>query len=365
MSRFKKGSPYSFYLHRLPKVNATVSVLDVDKASSDFVDFLDDIQRLASEYEKANDTDEERQPIISTILTLKLQADLGIHDVADLSPIYEKLIQTWIVPLSRRLPSRVRIALERLLRDLAGQICLASYASRIDWRLGGKEEQDQSENLEADALFVLPVRRRASAASLGEGKERSGSDTVSSLPPATSKLSDDAAFMSSSAFGALPTPEPTPSLRSRSSVSSLAGSEDSASQRLRAYASLTPQSALPAKTLGLLGHWQVGVDPAMYDWESVQQATVTVDEPRRRQHPRAEKRRKRQRENTVEQSSQPTPKPLGASQPQHGEDTQGMQGSSQQTERVVTMSQVEPGKFGGRGARLRNPKVKARPAGFK
>lgn len=282
----------------------------------------------------------------------------------ELSSIYQDLILIWIVPLSRRIPSRTRVALEKVLRDMAGQICLASYAMRTT---KGEEDQNETESLEAGVRFVLPVRRRLSATNLGKGKERA--DAVSSPPPASLQMSEDAGFMPPSPFAALPTPEPTPSLRSRSSVSSLAGSEDPASQRLRAYASLTPQPVLPTKMSNLLGHWQVGVDPAKYDWEAAQQATVTEDESedesQARLRQRAEKRRKRQRENTVGPSSQPTPKRLGGNQPRQGQTTRDTQGSSQQTERVVTMSQVEPGKFGGRHAKNKKVKVKARPAGFK
>lgn len=345
----------------------SVSIINLDKASGDFVDFLDDIKRLISELEKDNDTDEGRQLIVSTILTPTLQAGLGIRDTAELSSIYETLIQTWIVPLSRRVPGRVRIALEKLLRDMAGQICLASYAMRIDLGTTGEEDKNQPENLEAGKRFALPVRRRTSATNLGKGKERA--DPVSSPAPGSSQISEDAGSMASTAFAALPTPEPTPSLRSRSSVTSLAGSEDPASQRLRAYASLAPQPALPTKMSNLLGHWQVGVDPAKYDWEAAQQASVSEDESedesQTRLRQRANRRRKRQRENTVGPSSQPTPKRLGGSQAQQGQNSRDTQGSSQQTEGVVTMSQVEPGKFGGRHARAKKAKVKARPAGFK
>ena len=341
-------------------------MLDLDKASGDFVDFLDDIRRLASEQEDSNDNDEGRQLMVATILTPKLQAGLGFRDT-ELSSIYETLIQTWIVPMSRQLPSRVRIALEKTLRDIAGQICLASYAMRIEMGSKGKEERDQSENWEAGARFELPVRRRTSRTSLGKGKERS--DAVPSSPPVSSQMSEDAGILPSSVLAALPTPEPTPSLRSRGSVSSLASSEDPASQRLRAYASLTPQPALPAKLSNLLGHWQVGADPAKYEWEAVHQATVIEDESedelQKMQRQREEKRQKRQRQSTVGPSSQPMSKRLGVSQPQQAQDTQDMQGSSQQTQRAVTMSQVEPGKFGGRHAKKMKSKDKTRPAGFK
>ena len=350
-------------------MDESVTVLDLEKASGDFVDFLDDIKRLASEHENGDDNDGGRQSMVSTILTPKLQASLGFRDSAELHSIYEHLIQTWIIPMSRQIPGRVRIAMEKILRDMAGQICLASYALRIDMGSGGQEEEDQSENLEAGAQFTLPVRRRTSATSLGKGKGKERSDTVPSPPRVSSQMSEDASFMPPSALPALPTPEPTPSLRSGSSVASLTNSEDAASQRLRAYASLTPQPALPTKMANLLGHWQVGVDPAKYDWEAAYQANVpedeSGDESQKKQQQRAAKRRKKQGESTVGPSTQPTLQRLGDSQPQQGQIPHDMQSSSQQTEGAVTMSQVEPGKFGGRHAKNKKWKVKGRPAGFK
>lgn len=359
-------------------IDARVPVSDLYKASVDFVDFLDDMKRLTSENEDAKKNDEGRRLTVASILTPTLQAGLGFHDTSVLSSVYETLLQTWLVPMSRQIPGRVRIALEKTLRDMAGQLCLASYAMRVEVGSGGNEEKDQSENWEAGAQFVLPVRRRTSATSLGKGKERL--DAVPSTPPVSSQISEDAGVMSSSAVAALPTPEPTPSLRSRSSVSSLASSEDPASQRLRAYASLTPQPALPAKLSNLLGAWQVGGDPANYDWEAAHQAAVTEDESedesQKMQRERAKKKqKKKQTESAIESSSQPTSNRLAASQPRRAQDTQDVQqassSSQQQTERTVavTMSQVEPGKFGGRHGHAKvNKKLKdrpPRPAGFK
>ena len=368
----QKCSPCSFFFYRLRTGSASVSILDLDKASGDFVDFLDDIRRLTSEYQDANDTGEGRQLAVSTILVPPLQAGLGFRGTAELSSIYENLIQTWIVPLSRQMPGRVRIALEKLLRDLAGQICLASHAMRVDVEKKGEDEAPQPENVDTGARFVLPVRRRGSATSLGKGKgKEQRSDAVSSPLPASSQISEDAGFMPSSASAALPTPEPTPSLRSRSSLSSLTGSGYRAGQRLQAYASLTSQPALPMGTHTLLGHWQTGVDPASYDWEAAQRATVTEnesgDESQKRQgRGGAETRRKRPRDGDAGPSSQPTPKRLGVSQPQPSQTGPSLQGSSQPTERGVIMSQVEPGKFGGRHAKGKKKiHVRPRPAGFK
>ena len=353
------GQPY-----RLRMVDGHVSVLDLDQASGDFVDFLDDIKRLNSENEIGNEIEKRRPLTVSTILTPKLHAGLGFHDTAELSTIYQDLIQACIVPMSRQIPSRVRIGLEKLLRDLAGQFCLASYAVHIDLMKKRTEEEDRPEDLEAGAPFVLPVRRRASVSSSGKGKERL--DAVSSPPPASSHMSEDTGFMPASSLAALPTPEPTPSLRSRSSISSLAGSEGPASQRLRAYASLLPVSALPLKVSDNVGQWQLDGDPAMYDYEATQQVTVTEaaseDVSQKKERQRAEKRRKRQRESTVGPPSSPPRKKLGGSQP---EDTQDLQCSSQQTEKAVTMSQIEPGRFGGRHVKSKKMKGKAKPAGFK
>ena len=349
-------------------MNARISILDIDKASGDFVDFLDDIKRITSGHDNGNNTDEGGQSVVSNILTPMMQMGLGIRDTAELASIHESLMQIWIVPLSRRIPDRVRIASERLFRDLAGQIGLASHAMHIDSRRTGEEDENQSESLDSGVPFELPVRRRISATNLGKGKERA--DVVSSAPPASSQMSEDAGIMPPPAVAPLPTPEPTPSLRSRSSVSSLVpGSVDPMIERLRGYANLTPIPALPAKLSNMLGHWQIRVDPAESDWQATQQAAATEDESENesqtRLRRRAEKQRKRQREDSVGPSSQPMRNPLGGSQPHQGQDTRDRHSSSQQTEKAVTMSQVEPGKFGGRQSTGKKLKVKARPAGVK
>ena len=356
-------------VYRFRIENARVSVLDLDEASGNFVDFIDGVRRLTLEYESGNDQDVGKKLAVSSMLTPKLRVALGISDNVDLSSIYEDLIQTWIVSLSRQVPARVRIALEKILRDVAGQICLASYAMRIDSGPKDKDVNDQPDSLGASAGFVLPVRRRTSASDLGKGKERS--DAVSSLPQASSQMTENTESMPQPATAALPTPEPTPSLRSRSSVSSLINSEDPASERLRVYASLAPQSSLPAKLSNLHGQWQLGSDPSQFDGGAAVQAAIGEGqgegeaESQTRQRQRLGKQRKRQRESSVGPSSQPEPSRLWESQPQQGQDTQDAQGSSQRTLRAVTRSQVEPGKFGGRHTKGKKLKVKARPAGFK
>ena len=346
-------------------------MLDLDKAASEFVDFLDDIRRLATEYDDGGNAEESRQLMVSSILTPKLEAGLGIRDAAALSLIYEHLVQTWIGQLPRQIPGRVRIASERALRDVAGQICLASFAMRINSGARDKNENDQPDPTEASAPYVLPVRKRNSSMDFGKGKERS--DAVPSPSPASSPTSKDVGSIPPSTFAASPTPGSTPSLRSVSSVSSLTSSEDPATQRLRAYASLAPQPSLPPILTDLLGQWQVGSDPTEYDWVAAHPFDAFEDESednvqkkqRQQSEERRKKRLKRQNASTIEPSSQPEARPLVRSQPQQDQYTQNMQGSSQQTERAVTMSQVELGKFGGRLAKNKKLKIKDRPAGFK
>ena len=341
-------------LHRV--LNTTISVVDIDKATANFTEFLEDASRIEDE-EPKEDIGESKRVVFSNISTHPMRNVLGLGDRIQLSTVYDSFIKAWIAPLSRSIPGRARIALEKLLRDLAAQICLASYEMRVVRETDFDEEAPPGDGTGAGAEFVLPVRRRVSATSLRKGEELAAR---SSSPLASSQISQDVGFLPSSPLRALPTPEPTPSLRSKSS--SLAAAEDPASLRLKAYASLAPQPALPIKMSNLLNHWEVGADPANYDWEAAQQAFNDEDESeneaRAKQRQRSERRRKRQRQETIGASSQPPPKRLGGSQPQVAQETQG---SSQPVDSMAIASQIEPGRFRGRA---KPKKKKKRTGGF-
>lgn len=345
--------------YRFDSKSAKTSIPDLDKASLDFTDFLEDVSKITFDDEDEMELGEDTTPVVSTILTPSLKESFALPNDTKISEVCDSLVGTWISPLSSNIPSRSRVALERSLREIAAQICLASYAVRYGFIVGEDEDLPQEKTLETGAQFTLPVRRRVSATNLRKGKEPVAR---SSSPPAFSQISEDVGFLPSTPLRALPTPEPTPSLHSRSSFSSLARSEDPASLRLQAYASLAPQPALPNKLLNLLGQWETGADPAKYNWGTAQQEAFsedeTEDESRAKQRQRAERRRKRQRMDTVGPSSQPPPKRLGGSQPQQMQDTQE---TSQTSERMVaTTSQVEPGPFGGRRTKAK----KKRRGGF-
>ena len=152
----------------------------------------------------------------------------------------------------------------------------------------------------------------------------------SSSPLVSTQISEDTGFLPPSRpqfqplVPTLPTPEMTPSLRSRSSVSSLeAAAEDAASTRLGILASLTPQAALPVCAANILRHWTEGMNPADYDWETSQSSILAgdqgpghvEDETTAKKRKRLKKRPKRSRENTLGSSSQPRPLRVGESQP--------------------------------------------------
>ena len=340
-------------------LNTTISVVDVDKSSADFIQLVEDISRVKDEGSEG-EIGESKQAIVSSVSTPWMRNALKLGDRVQLSTVYDTLIEDWIASLSRGTPGRARIVLEKLLRNLAANISLAGYGMRVVKEVDLSEEAPPGDATVAGAKFVLPIRRMVSASSLKKGKEPAAR---SSSPLASSQIPLDVGFRPSSPFRTLPTPEPTPSLRSKSSASSLAAAEDPASARLKAYASLAPQPALPIKMSNLLDHWEVGVDPTNYNWEAAQQAFNDEDqienEAQAEQRQRAQRRRKRQRQDTFGASSQPPSKRLGGSQPQLAQETQF---SSQPTESMIIASQIEPGPFGGRLAKPKKKKKKKQRA---
>ena len=217
------------------------------------------------------------------VLTALIQNELGFSSGSKLPHIYSTLSYSYISSLSRDIPAQVRITLDRTLRDIAAQLCLAAHACRLpppslDHDLNAPH-QDAEDT--PDLTFSLPVRRKASASSVstrkGKGKGKVVPSPSLSGPP--SHASEGTERIRSSAHRlTLPTPDPTPSIRTQSSASSLTSAEDAASQRLRALVSMTPQPALPNQLTEILDRWTVGSDPNSCCWTTTQQAqTVTTD----------------------------------------------------------------------------------------
>ena len=332
-----------------------ISVVDIDKAAADFTDLLGDIAGIASGEDK-NANDEGKRLHISNVLTQSLMTALGLREPFQLSDVYDSLIKAWIAPLPSSILGRTRIALEKILRDLVMQISFSSYNVRMNQVSTVDKQGAHGDRTDSRPPFTLPVRRRVSVTNLEKNKE----------PVATSSLALGSSHASEGDLSLRPSPPPAQLIsesmqpqRKGGPASSLVESEDIASLRLKALASLKPQPALPTRMSNLLNQWDLGADPAAYDWEAAQQAfnigEESEDEAQTKQHRRVEKRRMQQRPDMTMPSSQPPPKRASGSQPQSAHETQG---SSQQTQDMVIQSQVEPGRFGGRSDQVKRPKRK-------
>ncbi|KAL8944859.1 MAG: hypothetical protein Q9216_000149 [Gyalolechia sp. 2 TL-2023] len=281
-----------------------------------------------------------------SISTFRL--DAGILKLGDsLSRTYDALILPWVSSLAARIPGRVRTRTERLVRCIAAELQLASCGLRLRLKEGDQlGEESQNIAIGGRTTFTLAVRstldfsndpRRPKGKAVGQASGEAEASPISEhryhMPPVN-----------------LPTPEPTPSVNSQASSSTLGGTEDLASVRLRSLASLASQPPLPAAMMGILSHWPVGQSPDDYNWETSKVVFEHDDKPEEgEERARVKKRQRRHRlpteqsENAVVPPSQLLIPRLAASQVERPSD---LQYSSQPT--LATGSQPQPGRFGGR-----------------
>lgn len=347
--------------NRFGLLDSEVLLSDVDNASAKLQDFSMSIDRIIAEAEEKGSVDSvpSRSRTV-VLLTKELSSALFKHmdegelgSVVDLSDAYEQLLQSWISPLTSSVPGKVRIGVEKCLRKIAAQLSFASIGVRLGPRPGETDQVDGRHAMNLAALN-LPVREKGMTtenSERGKGKSR---ETSASPRPMLS-LPQGGGLMRHSRLleAALPTPGPTASLHCHSSISSQDHPENAACESLRSLTSLTAQAPLPASLSSLLSHWAVGMDPANYDWDATRRALATVsdtegtgDEAQVKRRQRMERRLKRQRQDTVDTSSQPQAVGRWDSQP---EPVGATQGSSQVTEGLIfPMSQVEPGRYGSR-----------------
>ncbi|KAK0514439.1 hypothetical protein JMJ35_003056 [Cladonia borealis] len=340
--RFELDDGLSDTLSRI--ANTGISVFDIDKAAAGLIDFLGDIAMIPSGESKENANDEGKRLHVSNVLTPPMKTALGLQEPFQLSDVYDSLIKAWIGPLPGTIPGRTRIALEKVLRDVVIQMYLSTYQVRMKQGSAFDKQAAHDDRADSRPQFVLPVREPVATSSLAtsslalESSQASLGD-LSSRPP-------------------LPPAQLVPELiqprRRNEPASSLVDSEDKASRRLKALARLKPQPALPTKMSNLLNQWELGADPATYDWEAAQQAFNIEDANEDKvQTKQSQRSRKRRKWDITMPPSQPSPKGVGGSQPQSAQETQG---SSQQTQNMVIQSQVEPGRFGGRPDQAKHPK---------
>ena len=243
-------------------------------------------------------------------------------------------------------PRQTVTATERLIRHVATQLQLAgSGISRLPTAMQPERESTRGDKLKP-ATLILPVRQ---AARHSDKDQQGNPKQVGAHPVAF----EEEGFVPAAT---LPTPEPTPSLRSQGSRSSLSGSEDQEDTARRTL------SRCGGVAMDILSQWSLGQEPEDKDWEA-KTATDEQDEiPRHFVNLQGKRKRKdRERMARVQDAEaegpswQAVPRALMASQdsvPNYGVD------SSQPM--PLVMSQPQPGRHGGRRV-----SKKAKKAGFR
>ena len=197
----------------------------------------------------------------------------------DITLLYDSLVQDWLAPLPADVSNRIRIAKEKLIRNIAAELSLARVV-----------------------IFRAPDEGIAQA---GKGHSRASSQPNMlqdyKFPP-TSQMSE---YGVSSSFG----PNKSSSLPGTPSSSQppQLPSQDSKGtpySRLRLYTSIHEQPPLSKSVSNLLAHWQPGSDPSTYDWQKTAQALDVEEAQEERMKRSTSKRKKRENSRRARSQSQ-------------------------------------------------------------
>ncbi|KAL9639746.1 MAG: hypothetical protein Q9164_000717, partial [Protoblastenia rupestris] len=101
-----------------------------------------------------------------------MRSELGFPDGIEIPQIYNSLVRSYISTLPQDIPARVRVTLDRTIRDIAAQICLASHVVRIPPPSSDVDRDTLSQDADdtPEVMFNLPMRRKASASTLSTAK---------------------------------------------------------------------------------------------------------------------------------------------------------------------------------------------------
>lgn len=285
--------------------------------------------------------------------------------------LYDDILSYWVQPLPSHTSNRVRQRKERLARRIAAEVMMAS--SRIRYpeiqQIASEEENKPSRD---DSVSLL-----AFATESPEPIQRDSIEPESSQPlPILTKIDEEpssqsVATPSASESSFIPTAQLDPLAR--------------LGKHLRFKDSTTP-TIIPRSINRLLTHWQLEGDPSTYDWEEsearfnpeiLDDGAQEEREKDRRRRERRERRQQREDEMMrTKSASQPlafprsSPGPMlggiGSSSSQVPSQVLSQQSTTrgfQRPDLLVPMSQVEPGKFGGRPDKAKQKK-KGRVSGF-
>lgn len=338
LSRVENVTPFTLgTLQEYAEAVVTVDDIDEGSARVDELYLMDltehdsslELRKIASDYALGLVLDETQDPL-------------------SLSSLYDLILQTWIAPLPRTIPARIRQTKEYMARRIATGVVLAST------RVRQIQETD-------DMAVTPPGPSQDSAVALS-----------SSLPQYTSQ-SD---WPSKSSQSHEPEVLFTAATSSTISINPLA--------RLSEHLHIndTKPPAVSSNVAQVLSHWQLGASPSIYDWEATERAfaeeleleiegTQKLREKAKRKKDRQVKRQKKENQlfagkvESGKAGSQPhmfrEQMPRSSPGPAFASSSQVPTQSQIQSFGGV-QSQVESGKHGGRP--LKKKKGKSRMSGF-
>ncbi|KAF1846740.1 uncharacterized protein K460DRAFT_285530 [Cucurbitaria berberidis CBS 394.84] len=329
-----------------------IDVLDVDKAS-------ESLQRLFSSGGHGDIAGVQR--IASERILYLLE-----YEEPTVADIYDTILQNWVAPLPPDVPLRVRQHKERLSRRIAAEIMLASTRIRQleiqELPTGSQRGPSQDGSVSLPVLPSKPV----------DGQQTSTPQWLSSQSLPTPPHSS---IPSSSQPASSPPPSPFPPSISSDPLARL-------SKHLQTKELLLTPTIIPPNVTQLLAHWQSGTDPSIYDWEATELALrpEELDPTSQEQRDKARKKKERRERKQLREdelmrakaASQPMVFPRSSPGPMFASSSQVPAQRYNQVplprsefkgpgglDILAPMSQVEPGRFGGRPEKKKKKKGRA------
>ncbi|KAL8787025.1 MAG: hypothetical protein Q9213_002461 [Squamulea squamosa] len=302
---------------------------DIDQDSTALAEFFSCVDNRTS----ADRVDSEPvSPLLSKLTSPILLPTLNTPLDPSLSQVYDTLMESWLTSLAATAPGRIRAATERLIRLVAVQLQLAgsglSQISTVDQPV----REPSSTGDTGPFTFTLPIRQIPTSSDVPQ-------QGLPQQHPTHSTTLEDEGFMPAAT---LPTPEPTPSLRSQVSRSSLGASEDSDDTATQM------RSTRGQGSMGILNQWLLGQNPENKDWEASKTHEELNHDPEGAEASRRKKRKHRggvlgpQHTASDGPSSQPAPPRVAASQ-----DVMQTYVPNSSQQMPMIMSQPQPGRYGG------------------
>ncbi|KAI4636389.1 hypothetical protein J4E83_001344 [Alternaria metachromatica] len=334
--------------------HAQFHVADIDEASSNF-------QELFSS-PNGQDTVDVQRIAAMRVLGLTDDSDLTISDA------YDSILQTWVASMPPDMPIRVRQRQEILARRIATELLFSSTCIRDD-RIQVPTvsiQRGQSQD-SAVALPILPARPKEATfnfTSRYSAFQPLPTPPYSSIPPSS--------LPPSSVYGSSP-PE----------IPSMEPASSDPLSRLSKYLQTSKDPVIIPPTVSQsLAHWELGKDPHVYNWVSMERTLRAEEldeesqqqrEKERKKKERREKRQQRENElmraktasqlNAYPRSSPgPTLGGIGSSSQVPSQSQSQSQVPFQTGGFMMPQSQVERGKFGGKLDKKK--KKKGRISGF-